>query len=193
MSPYLHFGQISPLSIALEIQKTASPGVETYLEELIIRRELSMNFVFFNPNYDNFEFLPKWAKDTLEIHSFDKREYVYTFEELESAETHDPYWNAAQKEMVRTGKMHGYMRMYWEKKILEWMESPSEAYETCIKLNNLFELVGRDQNGYAGIARCFGKQDRAWGGRPIFGKVRYMNDRGLERKFDIAAYVDRIE
>ena len=193
MSPYLHFGQISPLAIAIEIQKATSPGSESYLEELIIRRELSMNFVFFNPNYDNFECLPNWAKETLEIHSFDKRDYVYSVKELENASTHDPYWNAAQKEMVQRGKMHGYMRMYWGKKILEWMESPSDAYETCIRLNDMYELDGRDPNGYAGVAWCFGKHDRAWGERKIFGKVRYMNDKGLKRKFDIEAYVNRID
>ena len=193
MSPYLHFGQISPLNIALEIQKTNSPGRDTYLEELIIRRELSMNFVFFNSNYDNFESLPNWAKETLEVHSFDKRDYVYTFKELQNAQTHDPYWNAAQKEMVQRGKMHGYLRMYWGKKILEWMESPSDAYETCIRLNDMYELDGRDPNGYAGVAWCFGKHDRAWEEREIFGKVRYMNDKGLKRKFDIEAYVKRID
>jgi len=191
MSPFLHFGQISPLDIALEIQKTTSPGGEPYLEELIIRRELSMNFVFFNPNYDNFECLPNWAKETLEIHSFDRREYVYSFKELESANTHDNYWNAAQNEMVQIGKMHGYMRMYWGKKIIEWSESPSDAYDTCIRLNDMYELDGRDPNGYAGVAWCFGKHDRAWGERKIFGKVRYMNAMGLKRKFNIDAYVER--
>jgi deoxyribodipyrimidine photo-lyase len=193
MSPYLHFGQISPLFIALQVRKANSPGTDTYLEELIIRRELSMNFVFFNSNYDTFECLPNWAKETLEFHSFDNREYIYSFNELENATTHDPYWNAAQKEMVHTGKMHGYMRMYWGKKIIEWTESPFDAYETCIKLNDSYELDGRDPNGYAGVAWCFGKHDRAWGERAIFGKVRYMNDKGLKRKFNIEAYVDRTE
>jgi deoxyribodipyrimidine photo-lyase len=152
-----------------------------------------LNFVFFNPDYDSFECLPNWAKETLEVHSFDNREYVYSYKELETASTHDPYWNAAQKEMTHAGKMHGYMRMYWGKKIIEWTESPFDAYETCIKLNDSYELDGRDPNGYAGIAWCFGKHDRAWGEREIFGKVRYMNDKGLKRKFDIQAYVDRIE
>lgn len=193
MSPYLHFGQMSPLFVALEIQKVNSPGTDVYLEELIIRRELSMNFVFFNSAYDSFECIPNWAKETLELHSFDSREYVYSFKDLEHATTHDPYWNAAQKEMTREGKMHGYMRMYWGKKIIEWTESPFDAYETCIKLNDTYELDGRDPNGYAGVAWCFGKHDRAWGERAIFGKVRYMNDKGLKRKFNIQAYVDRIE
>lgn len=192
MSPYLHFGNISPLFIALQVQAAGGPGADAYLEELIIRRELSFNFVYFNKNYDNPECLPSWAKDTLERHSFDEREYVYSFTDLEKAKTHDPYWNAAQTEMVRHGKMHGYMRMYWGKKILEWIESPYEAFETALRLNNVYELDGRDPNGYTGVAWCFGKHDRAWKERSIFGKVRYMNDNGLRRKFDIATYVDSI-
>lgn len=192
MSPYLHFGQISPLEIALEVLKTKSPGSETYLEELIVRRELSMNFVFFNRNYDNIECLPNWAKDTLDLHSLDSREYTYSYHELEQATTHDSYWNAAQKEMTKFGKMHGYMRMYWGKKILEWTDSPEEAYRISITLNDKYELDGRDPNGYTGVAWCFGKHDRAWKEREVFGKVRYMNDRGLKRKFDIEKYVQRI-
>ena len=192
MSPYLHFGQISPLEIALEILKTDSPGSETYLEELIVRRELSMNFVFFNRNYDNIECLPNWAKETLDLHAFDSREYNYSLSEFERAKTHDPYWNAAQKEMTKFGKMHGYMRMYWGKKILEWTDSPEEAYRICVTLNDKYELDGRDPNGYTGVAWCFGKHDRAWKEREIFGKVRYMNDKGLRRKFDIEEYVKRI-
>ncbi len=192
MSPFLHFGQISPLEIALEILSTNSPGSESYLEELIIRRELSMNFVFFNKNYDNIECLPNWAKTTLDIHALDSREYTYLFDELETANTHDPYWNAAQKEMTKFGKMHGYMRMYWGKKIIEWSDSPEDAYAHCVTLNDRYELDGRDPNGYAGVAWCFGKHDRAWKERDIFGKVRYMNDNGLRRKFDIEKYVLRI-
>jgi deoxyribodipyrimidine photo-lyase len=162
------------------------------LEELIIRRELSFNFVYFNKNYDNPECLPDWAKTTLEQHSFDEREYVYSFTDLENAKTHDSYWNAAQTEMVRNGKMHGYMRMYWGKKILEWMESPYDAFETALKLNNMYELDGRDPNGFTGVAWCFGKHDRAWKERSLFGKVRYMNANGLRRKFDIDSYVGSI-
>jgi deoxyribodipyrimidine photo-lyase len=193
MSPYLHFGQISPLSIALNILETKSPSAGTYLEELIVRRELSMNFVHYNPLYDEFSGLPDWARKTLLSHSGDLREYTYRFSEFESARTHDPFWNAAQREMVLTGKMHGYMRMYWGKKILEWSETPEEAYRTALALNNRYELDGRDPNGYAGIAWCFGKHDRAWQERPVFGKIRYMNAAGLNRKFDAARYVARIE
>jgi deoxyribodipyrimidine photo-lyase len=193
MSPYLHFGQISPLYIALSVIATSGPGIEPYLEELIIRRELSMNFVFYDQNYDNFNCLPEWAQKTLLEHARDPREYSYTLEELENAETHDPYWNAAQKEMVYMGKMHGYMRMYWAKKILEWTKNPLQAYYTALYLNNKYHIDGRDPNGYAGVAWCFGKHDRAWKERDVFGKVRYMNENGLRRKFKIDLYVERIE
>jgi deoxyribodipyrimidine photo-lyase len=193
MSPYLHFGQISPLFIALQVKKTKSPGIEAFLEELIVRRELSMNFVSYNEKYDSFEATPEWAKKTLKAHQGDKRQYLYTLEEMENAKTHDPYWNAAQKEMLFKGKMHGYMRMYWGKKILEWSKTPEEAFQVALYLNNKYELDGRDPNGFTGVAWCFGKHDRPWGERPIFGNVRYMNDKGLRRKFDADGYVKMIE
>jgi len=189
MSPYLHFGQISPLLIALEVKKTRSSGIEAFLEELIIRRELSMNFVFYNGQYDSYEAIPDWTKKTLNTHKKDKRPYLYSLKELEGAQTHDPYWNAAQKEMVILGKMHGYMRMYWGKKILEWSKTPEEAFRIALYLNNKYELDGRDPNGFTGVAWCFGKHDRPWGEKPIFGNVRYMNDKGLKRKFDADEYV----
>jgi len=191
MSPYLHFGQISPLEIALRINEIESKGAKSYLEELIVRRELAINFVHYNPNYDTFECLPNWCKETLNEHRRDPRPYNYTLRELEKAETHDPYWNAAQLEMVKSGKMHGYMRMYWGKKIIEWTQSPTEAYIHALYLNNKYELDGRDPNGYTGVAWCFGKHDRPWKERPIFGKIRYMNDRGLERKFKIRKYAEK--
>jgi deoxyribodipyrimidine photo-lyase len=191
MSPYLHFGQISPVEIALIIKETDSQGSSAYLEELIIRRELAVNFVHYNQFYDSIECLPEWCLRTLNEHITDSRQYIYTKKEFENSETHDPYWNAAQKEMVQTGKMHGYMRMYWGKKIIEWTKTPKEAYKICLFLNNKYELDGRDPNGYAGVAWCFGKHDRPWKERPIFGKIRYMNDRGLERKFKIKKYAER--
>ncbi|MBN1350927.1 deoxyribodipyrimidine photo-lyase [candidate division KSB1 bacterium] len=193
MSPYLHFGQISPLYIALKVAEIQNDSTDDYLEELIVRRELSMNFCHYNENYDRFDCLPEWAKRTLHEHRKDARQTIYTTEEFENAATHDPYWNAAQKEMVLTGKMHGYMRMYWGKKILEWTRAPEEAYQIALYLNNKYELDGRDPNGFTGVAWCFGKHDRAWFERPIFGKVRYMNANGLRRKFDADAYVRRIE
>jgi len=193
MSPYLHFGQISPLYIALKVSKTSSAGKDAYLEELIVRRELSHNFVFYNDRYDKFACLEPWAKRTLNFHRSDKREYIYMIEQFEKAQTHDPYWNAAQKEMVITGKMHGYMRMYWGKKILEWSRNPQTGFKIALQFNNKYELDGRDPNAFAGVAWCFGKHDRAWGERPVFGKIRYMNAAGLKRKFDADAYVKKIQ
>ncbi len=192
MSPYLHFGQISPLYITLKILQTDSPGKDAFLEELITRRELAINFVFYNNNYDSFNGLPEWSKKTLNEHRKDPREYSYDLRQLEKAETHDHYWNAAQKEMLTEGKMHGYMRMYWGKKIIEWSKTPQEAYRIAIYLNNKYELDGRDPNGFAGVAWCFGKHDRPWKERIIFGKIRYMNANGLRRKFDADAYVNMI-
>ncbi len=192
LSPYLHFGQVSPVEIALEIKKSYPKLGREFLEELIVRRELSMNFVWYNTKYDLFDCLPAWAKSTLHAHARDKREYIYSRPEWESASTHDPYWNSAQKELLLTGRIHGYMRMYWGKKILEWSRSPEEAYETAVYLNDKYQLDGRDPNGYAGVAWCFGKHDRPWAERPVFGMVRYMNDKGLKRKFEIDSYVAAI-
>ena len=193
MSPYLHFGQISPLYIALKVSKTSSAGKETYLEELIVRRELSHNFVFYNDCYDKFACLEPWSKRTLNFHRRDKRDYVYSLEQFEKAQIHDPYWNAAQKEMVLAGKMHGYMRMYWGKKILEWSRNPQTGFNIALHLNNKYELDGRDPNAFAGVVWCFGKHDRAWGERPVFGKIRYMNATGLKRNFDADTYVKKIQ
>jgi len=151
-----------------------------------------MNFVHFNKAYDTYAALPTWARATLDKHREDPRPYVYSLANLENAETHDPYWNAAQQEMVRTGKMHNYMRMYWGKKILEWTANPEEAWQTALYLNNKYELDGRDPNSYAGVAWCFGKHDRPWAERPVFGMVRYMNAKGLERKFNMKRYVERV-
>ncbi len=192
LSPYLHFGQISPVYIALEAQKRGGAGVGAFLEELIVRRELSMNFCFYNERYDSYDSLPEWARKSLSEHISDPRPYSYDVKTLEAAETDDPYWNAAQLEMVRSGKMHGYMRMYWGKKILEWADSPREGFRRALYLNNKYELDGRDPNSYAGVAWCFGKHDRGWPERPVFGKVRYMNANGLRRKFNrIDHYVNR--
>lgn len=193
LSPYLHFGQISPVYVALEVRKNAPSYADSFLEELIVRRELSMNFVYFNHKYDSLSCLPEWALDTLQKHESDEREYVYTLDELDRAATHDPYWNAAQKEMRLTGKMHGYMRMYWGKKILQWTETVSEGFQNALFLNNKYELDGRDPNGFAGVAWCFGKHDRAWKERKVYGKIRYMSKEGLERKTNIGKYVTSVE
>ncbi len=193
MSPYLHFGQISPLFIALEVQRAGGPGADAYLEELIMRRELSINLIYYNRDYDSLQGLPAWALKTLNEHASDPREYSYTIPELEEARTHDPYWNAAQKEMVATGRMHNYMRMYWGKKIIEWSATPEEAYRAALYLNDKYELDGRDPNGYTGVLWCFGKHDRAWKERAVLGKLRYMSAAGLRRKFDIETYVRKVD
>ena len=192
MSPYLHFGQISPLYIALQVNASRSRSKNAYLEEMIVRRELSMNYVFYNPYYDSYKALPVWARRTLHEHKKDHRLQTYGERQLEYAETHDRYWNTAQKEMMLHGKMHGYMRMYWGKKIIEWTKDPEQAFRIALRLNNKYELDGRDANGYAGVAWCFGKHDRPWPERKIFGKIRYMSADGLKRKFHIQGYVSRI-
>ncbi len=196
MSPYLHFGQISPVYLAWKVQnrKNLDPEIKTaFIEELVVRRELAVNFVWFTKNYDAFSCLPDWAKKTLADHAKDPRKYRYSIEALDAAATHDIYWNAAMDEMKSTGFMHNYMRMYWGKKILEWSKSPETAFKNAIVLNNKYFLDGRDPNSFAGVAWIFGLHDRAWKARDIFGKVRYMNAAGLERKCDIKAYVDKIE
>ena len=187
LSPYLHFGMISPVDIALKAR--AAGGCDEFLEQLIVRRELAINFVYYNPDYTNYDSaIPQWAKNTLEEHCSDKRQYLYSQSELENAATHDPAWNAAQRQMVDDGYMAGYMRMYWGKKVIEWSKSPQDAFQTLIYLNDKYELDGRDPNGYCGIAWCFGRHDRPWARRQIFGTIRYMNYAGLKRKFDVEAY-----
>lgn len=195
LSPYLHFGQISPIQITQEVVTSKNPeeSKQVFLEELIVRRELAINYVFYNQNYDSFEGLPNWTKKSLLEHKNDERHYNYSLKEFEQAETHDQYWNAAQNQMRLTGKMHGYMRMYWGKKVIEWTRSPQTAFGIALKLNNIYELDGRDPNGYTGVAWCFGKHDRPWKERAIFGKIRYMNDKGLRRKFDADKYVNTIK
>lgn len=195
MSPYLHFGHISPVELALAVRDAHAPNPDrdAYLEELIVRRELAMNHAFYTPNYDQYASLPDWARKTLAEHASDPRSHLYSLAQLEAAETHDPYWNAAQLEMTKTGFMHNYMRMYWAKKILEWSRSPEEAFANALHLNNKYFLDGRDANSFTGVAWTFGLHDRPWGPeRPIFGLVRYMNAAGLERKFDIKAYVKKV-
>ena len=189
LSAYLHYGQLSPVTLIRDAIRSGGRGLEAFIEQVVVRRELAFNFVHFNKDYDTVLSLPSWASQTLLAHENDAREYIYTIRELEAAETHDPYWNAAQRQMVFSGYMHGYMRMYWGKKILEWTSSLNEAYHTALSLNNTYEIDGRDPNGYAGVAWVFGKHDRPWKERDIFGTIRYRNDRGLERKFDMGPYL----
>ena len=184
LSPYLHFGQVSAQRVALETERVdgSEESKKSFLEELIVRRELSDNFCYFNKSYDSFDGFHDWAKTSLNLHRKDEREFVYRLKQFEQAKTHEDLWNAAQKEMITTGKMHGYMRMYWAKKILEWTKSPEEALKIAIYLNDKYELDGRDPNGYTGIAWSIGGvHDRAWFERPIYGKIRYMNRNGAAK------------
>lgn len=217
LSPYLHYGQISPQRVALEVlnhavQKGYSAkdvlpieiktiersnvidevkNYITYLEELIVRRELADNFCFYNSNYDSFAGYPQWAQKSLNSRRLDVRQYVYSKKEFELAKTHDELWNASQFELLKRGKIHGYMRMYWAKKILEWSKSPEEASDIAIYLNDTYEIDGRDPGGYTGIAWSLGGlHDRPWFKRPIFGDIRFMARSGAEKKFNVLEYID---
>lgn len=195
LSPYLHFGHIASVRVAIEVEKAKAGTDDTraFLEELVVRKELSDNFCFYQKNYDSFDGLKDWAKKTLCDHTKDKREFLYTKKEFERGQTHDPLWNSAQLEMVKKGKMHGYMRMYWAKKILEWTKTPEEAIAIAVSLNDTYSLDGRDPNGYVGVLWSIGGiHDRAWFERPIFGKIRYMNDNGCKRKFDVPKYIEYV-
>ena len=193
LSPYFHFGHISPQRVAYEIKNSSlvSKDKKSFLEEMIVRRELADNYCEYEPNYDYFEGFHPWAQKTLNEHRNDEREYIYTDEQFEEADTHDPLWNAAQNQMKTTGKMHGYMRMYWAKKILEWSPSPEIALQVAINLNDKYELDGRDPSGYTGIAWSIGGiHDRAWFERPVYGKIRYMNYNGCKSKFNVFKYIE---
>ena len=195
LSPYFHFGQLAPQRAALEALRIGSTGaeddpVDAFLEELIVRRELSDNFTYNNENYDSFQGLANWAQQTLNDHRNDPRDYIYVLEQWEQATTHDELWNAAQRELATTGRLHGYMRMYWAKKLLEWSSTPEEALAYGIYLNDAYALDGRDPNGYVGVAWSIGGvHDRAWFERPVYGKIRYMNANGCARKFDVKTYI----
>ncbi|XP_075058447.1 deoxyribodipyrimidine photo-lyase-like [Mixophyes fleayi] len=192
LSPWFHFGQLSVQRAILEVQKYRSKykeSVDSFVEEAVVRRELADNFCYYNKNYDKVEGAYDWAKNTLKDHAKDKRTHLYTLKELESGKTHDPLWNAAQLQMVHEGKMHGFLRMYWAKKILEWTISPEEALHFAIYLNDRFELDGRDPNGYVGCMWSIcGIHDQGWAERAVFGKIRYMNYQGCKRKFDVAQF-----
>lgn len=215
LSPYIHFGQVSALRIALEIRKKlASEGMEmhliespkipssesgtwqdgahAFLEELIVRKELADNFCWYCPEYDSLDCAPTWSRTSLDKHATDPRQFVYELADFEHANTHDSAWNAAQTELLKTGKMHGYMRMYWAKKVLEWSESPEKAFRYLVYLNDFYSIDGGDPNGYAGIAwSVAGVHDRPWGERPVYGVIRCMVYDGLKRRFDVKAYEAR--
>jgi deoxyribodipyrimidine photo-lyase len=196
LSPYLHFGHIGPVTIALALDAAVKedPSLkearDDYFNELIAWRELAVNFVKYAPNYDTAECAESWAKQTIAEHARDEREWLYTLDELEAARTHDELWNAGQRQMVHFGWMHNHMRMYWAKKILEWTPDAATAVKYCVHLNDKYFLDGRDPNGYAGIAwAVLGKFDRAWSERPIFGKIRYMSGASTGKKFDSKRYI----
>lgn len=204
MSPWLHFGNIASQRCVLEAKKFSrsnNEAVKSFVEEIVVRKELSDNFCYYNPNgYDKLDGLypsydnNSWAQMTLQDHENDRRDYTYTRKQFEAGKTHEKLWNAAQLEMVYFGKMHGFMRMYWAKKILEWSKSPTEALETAIYLNDKYSLDGRDPNGYAGCAWAIaGLHDQGWRERPVFGKIRYMNHAGCKRKFDVEKYVRNVQ
>lgn len=195
LSPYLHFGQLSPVAAArsaLAVGGDSPGGSAAFVEQLVVRRELCRNFVWYRPDdYDRWEGLPEWSRRSLLAHAEDRRAYAYGPEAFEAAETHDRYWNAAQRQLMRTGTMHNYMRMYWGKMILAWSRDPREAFRTAVYLNDRYALDGRDPDGWAGVAWCFGLHDRPWPERPVFGTVRAMAASGLKRKFDPEAYARR--
>ena len=192
LSPYLHFGQISPVEVAWRAAQVGGPGAEAFLEELVVRRELAINFVHYNPRYDGFDGLPAWAQETLARHAADPRPALYSPEALERGETEDPIWNAAQTELRRTGTIHGYLRMYWGKQFLLWTADPGEAFRAALYLNNKYALDGPDPSSFAGVAWCFGLHDRPFPERPVWGKIRPMTRRGIEAKFDLGPYLARV-
>ena len=195
LSAHLHFGHISPLTIALAVHESGAPPSDTdsLIEELIVRRELAINYVTHSPKYDSLAGCPAWALKTLEKHRDDPRTFNYSPAQLERGESHDPLWNAAQKEMVLTGRMHNYLRMYWAKKILEWTPDPETAFDITLDLNDRYEMDGRDPNGYVGVAWAIGGlHDRPWGERAIFGTVRFMSYESTRKKFNSAGYIQRV-
>ncbi len=196
LSPYLHYGHLSPVTIYLAMEEAAGKdhrlreSVDSFLDEMVTWRELCVNWVKYDPNYDNPECAEEWARKTVDAHTADKRDHLYTVEQMEHAETYDELWNAAQRQMVRRGWMHNFMRMYWAKKVLEWSRDNATAQKTLIYLNDKYFLDGRDPGGYAGIAwAVYGKFDRPWGERPIFGKIRYMSGASTGRKFNSKQYI----
>jgi deoxyribodipyrimidine photo-lyase len=195
LSAYFHFGQLAPQRAALAAAASGrGEGQEAFLEELVVRRELSDNFCLHNPHYDSLRGAAPWALKTLDEHRHDPRPHLYSREQFDAARTHSRLWNAAQTQLRASGYMHGYMRMYWAKKILEWSATPEAALETVIALNDRYQLDGRDPNGYVGaLWSVAGLHDRAWKTRPVYGSIRYMNENGCRRKFDVDAYCERWE
>ncbi|CAM9225217.1 unnamed protein product [Hapterophycus canaliculatus] len=194
MSGYFNLGQMSAQAAVMHVKasKRHPDGVKAFVEQGIVRRELSDNFCYYNDKYDNLAGAAGWARESLEVHASDPREWTYSVQELDGGKTHEDLWNAAQLQLVRDGKMHNFLRMYWAKKILEWSPTPQEALERCILFNDKYELDGRDPNGFTGCAwSVMGIHDMGWKEREVFGKIRYMNYAGCKRKFDVQAFVSK--
>ena len=190
LSPWFHMGNLSAQRAVKYVKQHASSLSASFVEEAVVRKELADNFCFYNEKYDSIEGASAWAQKTLDDHKDDEREYTYTRDEFETAKTHDELWNAAQRQLMAEGKMHGFMRMYWAKKILEWTESPEKALEEALYFNDHYSLDGNDANGNVGCMWSIcGVHDQGWAERPIFGKIRFMNFNGCSRKFDVDAYV----
>jgi len=193
LSAFSHFGQLSPHEIVRAVRASGAPAADiaTFIEEFVVRRELAHNFVRWNPRAHQLAGAPDWARATLESHRGDPREWLWDDDVLEAGDTHDPLWNAAQRQLVERGHMHGYVRMYWAKKLLEWRADPADAFDIALRLNDRWQLDGRDPNGITGVAWAIGGvHDRPWGERPIFGMVRYMSLASTGRKFDSRAFVE---
>lgn len=215
LSPYLHFGHVSahevfwrvanasgwsPGEVALESGGARSgwwgmsPGAEGFLDQLVTWRELGYNMCAHRGDYDRFESLPAWARETLAVHAGDARPHLYSLEAFENADTHDPLWNAAQRQLIREGRVQNYLRMFWGKKILHWTRSPELALEVMIELNNKYALDGRNPNSYSGIFWVVGRYDRAWGPeRAVFGKIRYMSSDNTRRKLKLKRYLQAFD
>lgn len=214
LSPYLHFGHIAAHEIFTAIMECehwslgqltnkeptgsshgwwgTTASAEGFLDQLITWRELGFNMCSHRDDFDRYESLPDWAQATLTQHADDPREFVYALEQFERCETHDPLWNAAQRQLVREGRIHNYLRMLWGKKILEWTASPCDALAVMIELNNKYAVDGRDPNSYSGIFWILGRYDRAWGPeRTIYGKIRYMSSDNTRRKLDVTRYLEK--
>ena len=198
LSPYFHFGHLAPQRAILEAQRRSKEnpktqdGAKAFIEEALVRRELADNFCFYEPAYDSIACAAQWARDSLDLHKSDPRDYLYTRSQLEAGASHEDIWNAAQRQLMTTGKMHGFMRMYWCKKILEWSPTPEDALATALYLNDKYSIDGSDPNGFVGVAWSIcGIHDMGWKERPIFGKIRFMNYAGCKRKFNVRAYAQR--
>lgn len=196
LSKYFHFGQISSQRVAIEVlkSKASRPNKEAFLEEMIVRKELSDNFCFYNKDFDKLDGIADWTKQNFSSHREDFRQYIYDLETFEKAQTHEKLWNACQRQLLTEGKIHGYLRMYWGKKILEWSASPEEAVKIAVYLNDKYAIDGIDPNGYVGILWSIGGvHDRAFFTREIFGKIRYMNENGCRKKFDVDKYINNFQ